>query len=213
MKIIVVEDEKKWNEKIVKTINQILIKENLEIEIISFYDYSKELEKIIKSKEINFYILDIELPTKNGTDIARIIRKEVNDWESLITITSVHNYKESFITKSWYILGYLLKLDDFENRLRDNILSAIEIFKVRGYINIKNRLIKDNILYVQKEKDSKYCLVKTLNDELRVRESLSQLQKELNLRKIKKYLLINEKNTISQLGNEIVFKNNIKIKI
>ena len=52
MKIIVVEDEKKWNEKIVKTINQILIKDNLEIEIISFYDYSKELEKIISKGKL-----------------------------------------------------------------------------------------------------------------------------------------------------------------
>ena len=213
MKIIVVEDEKKWNEKIVKLINQMLDEKRLEIEIISFYDYTKELDKIIKSKETNFYILDVELPTKNGTDITRKIRREINDWESLITITSVHNQKDSFLSKSLYVLGYLSKFDDFENNLKENILLGLNILESRGYINSNTGIGKDDILYIQREKDSKYCTIKTFDDEIRIRMSLSLLENKFHLRRIKKYLLVNDKNIISNLGNEIVFKNNIKIKI
>ena len=213
MKIIVVEDEKKWNEKIVKLINQILDEKRLEIEIISFYDYTKELDKIIKSKETNFYILDVELPTKNGTDITRKIRREINDWESLITITSVHNQKDSFLSKSLYVLGYLSKFDDFENNLKENILLGLNILESRGYINSNTGIGKDDILYIQREKDSKYCTIKTFDDEIRIRMSLSLLENKFHLRRIKKYLLVNDKNIISNLGNEIVFKNNTKIKL
>ena len=213
MKIIVVEDEKKWNERITEIANQILREQNLDIKVKSFYDYTKELNKIIKSKEINFYMLDVELPTKNGTDITRKIRREINDWESLITITSVHNQKDCFLSKSLYVLGYLSKFDDFENSLRENILLGLNILKGRGYLDSEDDFIKNDILYVQKESKSKYSLVNTFDDEIRVRKSLLQLKKEYNLKSVKPYLLINKENTISITDTEIVFKNNTKIKL
>lgn len=213
MKIIVVEDEKKWNEKIVKIINQILEEQKLNIEITSFYDYTKELEKIIASKEINFYILDIELPSKSGFDITKKLRREINDWQSLVTITSVHEQQSNFVTKSLYILGFISKFDDLEINLRENILLGINILRERGYISCDKDFIKNDILYVQKESNSKYSIINTINDEIRVRKSLSQLKEEYNLKKIKPYLLINKKNTISITDNEIVFKNNTRIKL
>ena len=119
MKIIVVEDEKKWNEIITKILEKELEKKKLDIKILSFCNYDKDLSTIIRSKETNFYILDVELSSKSGIDIARMIRQN-NDWESMIIISSAHNQHESFITKCLYLLGYISKFDDFENKLINN---------------------------------------------------------------------------------------------
>lgn len=213
MKIIVVEDEKKWNERIIKIINQVLDEKELNIEIISFYDYNQELKSLLKSKEINFYVLDIELPNKSGFDITRMLRKEINDWESLVSITSVYEQQSNFAIQNLYILGFISKFNNFENSLKENILLGLEILEKRGYINCDKDFIRNDILYVQKESKSKYALITTTNDEIRVRKSLIQLEKEYNLTKIKPYLLVNKENTALITDKEIIFKDNRKIKI
>ena len=48
MKVIVVDDMLEFNKRMEKNITQVLIEENLDIQIIPFLNYNKELKKIIK---------------------------------------------------------------------------------------------------------------------------------------------------------------------
>ena len=69
------------------------------------------------------------------------------------------------------------------------------------------------MLYASKEKYSKYCIIKTFDNEFRVRKNIYELQEELHLKKFKRHLLANEKNIMSVDEEEITFTNEEKIKL
>ena len=98
------------------------------------------------------------------------------------------------------IFTYLSKFYDFENK---KLLT----------INRKCKILITDICYILKEKDSKYCYIKTLDNEYRIRKSLKHLKEELHLKKIKNYILINEKNVLLRDKNTIIFKNKLEIRI
>lgn len=213
MKIVVVEDNLKFNERISITINNILKEEKIESKIIKFYEHNTELETLIHNKEVKIYILDIEIKGYSGYDIAREIRESANDWESIIIIASVHNLKEKIISLRLSILTYLLKFDNFDKNLKDTIKTAINIFKQKGVIDLTDnyKLLSNDILYIIKEKNSKYCIIKTMAKEIRVRNSLKKLQEELHLAKYKKHILVNEYHIKEKNNKYIVFKDNSKL--
>ena len=212
MKIIIVEDQDKIRNKITKISNQVLEKRNLELEIKSYNDYSQELEEEILTGDENIYILDIELPTKSGFDIVRQIRSEANYWRSIIMIASAYDQKSEFISLMLAVFTYISKFVDFSTKLSDSLDLALNILSPTKTIKIDNKsVLIDNILYIKKEKASKYSYIKTFDDEYRIRKSLSELQEEASLERIRKDLLINKKNTISINNDEIVFKNHITI--
>lgn len=154
MNLVVVEDNLKFNERISVTINDILKEEKIESKIIKFYEYNKDLEKLIHNKEVKIYILDICIKEYSGYDIAREIRESANDWESIIIIASVHNLKEKIISLRLSILTYLLKFDNFDKNLKDTMKTAINIFKQKGVIDLTDnyKLLSNDILYIMKEK-------------------------------------------------------------
>jgi len=218
MKIIVVEDIKSSNQKIVKYIEQTLIKENLDISIISFFEYNNNLKKIIYNGEIKIYILDMilgENSIKSGYDISREIRNFAHDWYSIIIICSAYQQSNNFISSRLSIFKFLSKYNDFEKNLKIQLKKAIHKINEANSIDINNhcKLYYNEILYALKEKYSKYCIIKTLDNEFRVRKNIYELEEELHLKKIKRHLLANEKNITSMDEDEITFKNDEKIKL
>ncbi len=215
MKIVVIEDNQDLNQIICKNINKTLINNNYDYDVISFSKYNKNLQKVIFDKEIKIYIIDLELGTKSGYDICREIREFAYDWDSIIIICSIHNYKEHLISLRLLIFTYLSKLYDFDTNLEIAVLDAIQILENKKLLVI-NRNCKvsiNDIYYILKEKSSKYCVIKTQHQEFRVRRSLKSLQEELHFEKVKNYILINQKNVISKNKNIITFKNKLKIRI
>ena len=215
MKIVVIEDNQDLNQIMCKNINKTLINNSYDYDVISFSKYNKSLQKIIFDKEIKIYIIDLELGNKSGYDICREIRDFAYDWDSLIIISSIHNYKEHFISLRLLIFTYLSKLYDFDCNLETAVLDAIQIFENKRLLAInKNCKVSINdIYYILKEKNSKYCLIKTQHQEFRIRRSLKSLQEELHFEKIKNYILINQKNVASKNKNIVTFKNKLKIRI
>lgn len=218
MKIIVVEDIPSFNQKLLKNIEQTLIEENLDINIISFFKYTNDLKKIIHNREIKIYILDVELgesSSKSGYDISREIRTIAHDWYSIIIICSAYEQKENFISSRLSIFKYLSKYDNFEKRLKGTLKKAITNLNEENAVDINShcKLYYNEILYALKEKYSKYCIIKTLDNEFRVRKNIYELEEELHLKKIKRHLLANEENITSINEEEITFKNNEKIKL
>lgn len=218
MKIIIVNDILIFNKRIVKNTEQVLMKENLDIKFLSFIGYNKELKELIYNNEIKIYILDHDLgekSNKTGYDISREIREIAHDWYSIIIICSNDNKKENFISSRLSILTYLSKYKNFDNNYQRILKKAIKYLIKTNTVSINNRctLYYNEVLYALKEKYSKYCVIKTFDSEFRVRKNIYELEEQLNLKKIKRYLLANEKNIESINKDEIIFKNEEKIKL
>lgn len=203
IKFIVCEDNEMVLKKDIDTINSIMFSNNIEYKIYSFKDYSKELQDIIDINEDNkIYILDIELENSSGIDIARKIRK--NDWSSLIIFSTAHFelFPQVFSDKLM-IFDYISKFDDHENNLGNTLLKCINIINENNNLNFKinsdHYSIKLNsILYLMYDKYTRKTIIKTLDNEYSVNDTLISFKDKLN----KEFIQINR--------SVIVNKNRIK---
>lgn len=208
MEVVVIEDEIFWKNKI----KEIIESNNKEDNFLYFDKYDKLLESTINNNKLKIYLLDIELKNSNidGIDIANDIREI--DWKSIIIFFSAYNEKENIISLRLNALTYVLKDGSFESELIKAFNSAKKILlednKIKVNINgIEINLYVNDILYITKEKSSKYCLIHTTSGILRTRSSLSELKKKTNFRQEKKHLLINECNIKYVLKDKIIFNN------
>ncbi len=208
MEVVIIEDEIFWKNKI----KEIIESDNKEDNFLYFDRYDKVLESIINNKKLKIYLLDIELRNSDidGTLIANTIREV--DWKSIIIFFSVYNEKESIISLRLNVLTYVLKDNNFKSELINAFNSAKNILlednKIKVNTNgIEINLYVNDILYITKEKSSKYCLIHTTSGILRTRSSLSELKKKTNFRQEKKHLLINECNIKYVLKDKIIFNN------
>lgn len=150
----------------------------------------------------------------SGYDISLEIRNYAHDWYSIIIICSTYEQSDNFISSRLSIFKFLSKYNNFEKNFKIQLKRAINKINEANAIDINNhcKLYYNEILYALKEKYSKYCIIKTLDSEFRVRKNIYELE-ELHLKKIKRHLLANEKNITSIDENEITFKNDEKIKL
>ena len=73
---IVCEDSEIILERNIDVINKVMFNNNIEYRIYKFQSYNEELKNIIKEPvENKIYILDIELGSDSGIDLAGDIRK------------------------------------------------------------------------------------------------------------------------------------------
>lgn len=208
MEVVIIEDEIFWKNKI----KEIIESNNKEDNFLYFDRYDKVLESIINNKKLKIYLLDIELRNSDidGTLIANTIREV--DWKSIIIFFSVYNEKENIISLRLNVLTYVLKDNNFKSELINAFNSAKNILlednKIKVNTNgIEINLYVNDILYITKEKSSKYCLIHTTSGILRTRSSLSELKKKTNFRQEKKHLLTNECNIKYVLKDKIIFNN------
>lgn len=212
MEVVVIEDEKFWQNKI----KNILERNNIEDNFLYFDKYNKNLEDIIYNKNKKIYLIDIELKNSkhNGIIIASIIRE--HDWKSVIVFLSVFNEKENIISLRLNALTYIEKNSDLENELPKLLNSAKNILLDDDFIEIdinnqKVNLHTNDVLYITKEKNSKYCVINTTSGTIRIRSSLAELKNQTGFKQVKKYLLLNENNVKYELKNKIIFNNNVVI--
>lgn len=167
MYFVIIEDNKYQSKKVKKIILTFMMNNKLEFNIDEYNDCSSELYKRIKNKKNNtVYILDLELPSGDGIDIARYIRHECNDWDSIIIIFTAHTslarrmYKEKL-----QILDFIEKCFDSEKDLFDCFSVSNKIFngnKVYRYTynNVDYAIPICNINYLVRE-DRKTKIVTT----------------------------------------------------
>lgn len=212
MEVVVIEDELFWQNKIKK----ILERNNIEDNFLYFDRYNENLEDIIYNKNKKIYLIDIELKNSeyNGIIIASIIRE--HDWKSVIIFLSVFNEKENIISLMLNALTYIEKNSDLENELPKLLNSAKNILLDDDFIEIdinnqKVNLHTNDVLYITKEKNSKYCVINTTSGTIRIRSSLAELKNQTGFKQVKKYLLLNENNVKYELKNKVIFNNNVVI--
>ena len=201
IKFIVCEDNDIVLEKDIETINKVMFSNNIEYKVYTFKDYSKELQDIIdKSEDNKIYILDIELNESSGIDIARKIRR--NDWSSLIIFSTAHFelFPQVFSDKLM-IFDYISKFDDHENNLSNTLKKCIDVICSNDNLNFKINsdhytIKKNSILYLMYDKYSRKTIIKTLDKEYFVNDTLLSFKDKLNndFTQINRSYIVNKKN-------------------
>lgn len=126
---IVCEDSKIILERNIDVINKVMFNNNIEYRIYKFQSYNEELKNIIKEPlENKIYILDIELGSDSGIDLAGDIRKI--DLTSFIIISTVHSEYIPYTLKSkLLIFDYVSKLSNYNEDLSNAIKRILKELK------------------------------------------------------------------------------------
>ena len=126
---IVCEDSEIILERNIDVINKVMFNNNIEYRIYKFQSYNEELKNIIKEPlENKIYILDIELGSDSGIDLAGDIRKI--DLTSFIIISTIHSEYIPYTLKSkLLIFDYVSKLSNYNEDLSNAIKRILKELK------------------------------------------------------------------------------------
>ena len=216
---IICEDEKMLRESTKKEIVSFMMNHDIDYKIYEFDKYGEEFETLIK-KDIGFkiYLLDIITKCGSGVDAARIIREKYDDWVSvIIMITSHQEYKYEVLSSRLYLLDFINKLDNCNKKIREDIEIAMKHYDKKykmlsyEYNHTYYKVEYRQIVYIEKEPESKRCIIKTKEGEQIIPGTLNEVYEKLDDRffKVHKSLIVNL-NEISRYEikkNKIVFKN------
>lgn len=185
MNFILYEDEEVFISCYEEIITKLMGKSkiNYKIHKIKKYDDNtmKYLEEISGCK---VYILDVEVPGKNGIDLARKIRKN-GDWISpMIVVTSHDEFKVVGFTGKILMLDFISKKEDFKNQLYESLKVALEIHSFRPTYNFSYKgdyfsLPYDDIIYVEKNLRDNSSIIVCENEDYIVRKTISEISEEL----------------------------------
>lgn len=185
MNFILYEDEDKFISRYEKTITKLMGKEKLSFKIFKIKKYNDKSSKIINNIVGNkVYILDIEVPGKNGIDLARQIRKS-GDWISpIIVVTSHEEFKTVGFTGKILMLDFISKNGDIESNLIDSLSVALEITSCRPSYNFSYRgeyhsINYDDIIYFEKNLYNNSSVIVCEKDDYIVRKTISEIEEEL----------------------------------
>lgn len=180
LNVIICDDNNTDRNKVLKIIDDYMIKKNIEYSKHIFYDYDNKFLKIIDEKiPFKIYILDIETPSGSGIDIARRIRKR--DVDSVIIFLTGHEELGNIILKNdLMFLSFINKFDDLKNRLNNSLSKAMDLINQKKIIRFNDRNILytiniNDILYVTKESFERKSIIKTDYSELKINKSLSEI--------------------------------------
>lgn len=204
MNFIIYEDEEQFIKRYENVILKIMAQTNLNYKIIRYTEYDTNIHNelsILDGKKI--YILDIEVPGKNGIELAREIRKK-GDWESPIIIVTSHNeFKNVGYTAKILMLDFIEKSSNVEHNLNEALSIAFDIieekkticFVIRGEMY---QIPYQDIFYIEKNLNDNSCFIVTNDNEYEIRETIqnleTQLSAERNFIKTHRSFLVNTKN-------------------
>lgn len=204
MNFIIYEDEEKFIKRYENVILKNMAQTNLNYKIIRYTEYDTNIHNelsILDGKKI--YILDIEVPGKNGIELAREIRKK-GDWESPIIIVTSHNeFKNVGYTGKILMLDFIEKSSNVEHNLNEALSIAFDIieekkticFVIRGEMY---QIPYQDIFYIEKNLNDNSCFIVTNDNEYEIRETIqnleTQLSAERNFIKTHRSFLVNTKN-------------------
>lgn len=155
-------------------------KNNIKVKIEAFSSAESFLFKYEEDKRFDILLLDIEMPSMNGVDLAQIIREQ-NKSIQIIFITGYMDY----IAQGYDVeaLNYLLKPVN-EEKLLEVLDKAIERISVSDkvlYIEASGEMIKlplHSILYAEVERN--YITIHTLEGKYTRKQTLKDLEDELD---------------------------------
>ena len=219
LNFIIYDDEKQFIQRNKKVIDKCMMNHDYEYKCYAFDEYNENFEKIVKrTLGLKIYLLDIETKNKSGLDIARLIREKYNDWSSIIIMITNHNeYKYDALSNRLYLMDFINKLDKWETLLEEDIKRVMTSYTscsdclTYEFNHSLKRIELKNITYIEKEKDSKKCIIHTLYGDHPIGGTICEVLEKLDDRFIKTsrstIININQVSEYNKASNEIFFLN------
>ena len=222
LNFIIYDDEKKFLQKNKRIIDRSMISSDYEYKCFLFDEFNEKFEKVIRDNlGIKVYLLDIEGKNKSGLDIVRMIREEYDDWCSIIIMITNHNeFKYDALGNRLFLMDFINKLDNWEEILKEDIERIIKSYSncndclTYEFNYVFKRIEYKNIIFIEKEKDSKKCIIHTLYGNHPIGGTINEVLAMLDKRFIKtsRSTIVNTKqiSTYDKANNEIIFLNGEK---
>ncbi len=121
IKFIVCEDNNDALERATQTVTKAMMNYDVEYKVYKFTKYTKELKDLINDdRDTKIYILDIELPSISGLEIASEIR-ETDDDSTIIFVTAHSDCKNDIFYSRLKAIDFISKYHRYQERLCQTI--------------------------------------------------------------------------------------------
>lgn len=225
LNFVVCDDEKEFREVIIKEIEKFMMNYDVNYEVYQFETYDEDFEKVARS-DLGFKVYFFDIKTKNGSglDAARFIREELEDWNSIIVIvTAFAEYRYEALSNRLYLLDFISKFDNCKAKIKEILKIIYKNYNSRekclsyeyNYTFYKIEL--KNIIFIEKEQDSKRCIIYTTYGTFKAPFTLVSMAKQLDKRflKVHKSLILNTDkiSTYNTKENEVVFSNGMSTNL
>lgn len=219
---VVCDDNVAVRENVNKVITKLMLPTDVEYKTLMFSQYDKNFSQLIDKKVgKKIYILDVEINSYSGLDIARKIREK--DWESIIIILTAH-YELAYdaFKNRLMLLDFISKFDNYEHNLYDVLKLALKASDVKKQLAVESnrtlyKIDMDDILYIMKDTARRNSIIKTFSKEYSVPLTLSEITTMLpeNFVQTHRACIINRENVknIDFKENTITFNNNEQISL
>ena len=213
---IVCDDDIKLLKKVERLIDKYMMKNKLAYKVHLFQDYDDDFMKVLNSNLVNkVYILDIEMPSRSGIDIAHNIR--IDDISSVIIfLTSHEELGLTILKKELMFLSFINKYDDYEERLNNSIKKSLLLLKAKNIIRIEEKgviytICLADIVYFYWDGNIRRTVIKTLCSDFKINKTLIEVAKMLDERFIRthKACFVNKDrvSSIDKKLKKIIFNN------
>ena len=225
LNFIICDDEKEFRKMIIDEIDKFMMNYDTEYKKHECESYEKDFEALAR-KEMGFkvYFLDIKTINGSGLDAARFIREELDDWNSIIVIvTAFAEYRYEALSNRLYLLDFISKFDNCKTKLKETLKIIYKQYNSREkclsyeYNYTLYKIELRNIIFIEKEQDSKRCIIYTTYGTFKAPFTLNAISKQLDKRflKVHKSLILNvdkirEYNTKE---NEVLFVNGMSTNL
>lgn len=220
---VICDDNKEFTILLRKKVKQFMSKyPELECQYHIFSGYGKEFERIVESENtFKVYFLDIETKRGSGLDATRMIREKYDDWNSIIMIVTSHEeFRYEALSNRLYLFDFLNKLNNFDSNLEEDLKNVLKQYTRNSksitleYDRAIHRVELRDIIYVEKQIDSKKCIVVTTYGIKYVQCSLNDIYNQLDgdFMKASRSLIVNIKKIreYNSKTNTIYFVNEYK---
>ena len=211
---IIIEEKKNYKEKYKEIIDKVMISYDIDYNYTVFNEVSNKCKDTVQKQTFKIYILEVKKDNK-AIEYVKKIRNQQDDWQSMIILIS--SIPEIKPVERLLIIDYLNKYNQLDKRLFISIQIALKNYDQRpnslkycyktNCYNIEYR----KILYIEKEQNSKRCIIKTLDNDYVVPGCLNKIEEYLDNRFIKcnrSYIInIEQVESYNTKNNIIYFKN------
>lgn len=185
IEFILCDDNSVVVKQVTNIINKVMMKNNNAYTINSFNDYDSKFWDFIKAKsQLRVYLLDIEMPSHSGIDVARMIRK--NDVNSVIIFLTSHNELGPILLENEIMfLAFICKYANYTEKVESSIKKAIEVVGKNNVIRFEDQTttytipLKD-ILYIYRESIERRLIIKTSYSEFKTNYTFKEMSKYLD---------------------------------
>lgn len=179
---IICDDVTRDREKIIEMIDNYMMKNDIEYDKHIFSDYNEAFMKLINKKlPGKIYILDIDVPSHSGIDIARIIRNR--DYNCiLIFLTGEEKFHDIVSKEDFLYFSFINKFNDCENRLSIALDKGRKLLGSKQKVKIKENgctynINYDDILYITRDSAERKTILQTDYNDFKLNMPLNEIKK------------------------------------